>query len=146
MSGELHRSLLTQTTGLPRRRPQQVSVRDQRCHELLSVGPELEAADDPPRRADGKLVDWPAFADPAYTLFAAGMFFNFWGAYFGFYYLAAYARSTAAGVALAASFTPDAVSPGAVSPADLRSDGEASAEYRAHLVTVMAKRAVQACQ
>ncbi|KAI1487409.1 major facilitator superfamily domain-containing protein [Biscogniauxia mediterranea] len=54
----------------------------------------------PPRRADGKLVDWPAFADPAYTLFAAGMFFNFWGAYFGFYYLAAYARSTVAGVAL----------------------------------------------
>jgi len=48
--------------------------------------------------------------------------------------------------ALAASFTPDAVSPGAVAAADLRSDGEASAEYRAHLVTVMARRAVQACQ
>ena len=27
----------------------------------------------------------------------------------------------------------------------LRSGGEASPEYRAHLVTVMAKRAVQAC-
>ena len=48
--------------------------------------------------------------------------------------------------ALAASFTPDAVNPGAVAAADLRSDGEASAEYRAHLVTVMARRAVQACQ
>jgi carbon-monoxide dehydrogenase medium subunit len=48
--------------------------------------------------------------------------------------------------ALAASFAPDAVSAGAVSPADLRSDGEASAEYRAHLVTVMAKRAVEACR
>lgn len=48
--------------------------------------------------------------------------------------------------ALAASFTPDAINPGAVAAADLRSDGEASAEYRAHLVTVMAKRAVQACQ
>jgi carbon-monoxide dehydrogenase medium subunit len=43
--------------------------------------------------------------------------------------------------ALAASFTPGAVTAGAVSPADLRSDGEASAEYRAHLVTVMARRA-----
>ena len=48
--------------------------------------------------------------------------------------------------ALAGSFTPDAITPGAVAAADLRSDGEASAEYRAHLVTVMAKRAVQACQ
>lgn len=48
--------------------------------------------------------------------------------------------------ALAASFSPDAVTAGAVSASDLRSDGEASAEYRAHLVTVMAKRAVQACR
>lgn len=48
--------------------------------------------------------------------------------------------------ALAANFTPEAISPGAVSPADLRSDGEASTEYRAHLVMVMARRAVQACQ
>jgi carbon-monoxide dehydrogenase medium subunit len=48
--------------------------------------------------------------------------------------------------ALTASFTPDAISPGAVTAADLRSDGEASAEYRAHLVMVMARRAVQACQ
>lgn len=48
--------------------------------------------------------------------------------------------------ALAAQFSPDAVTPGAVSPEDLRSDSEASAEYRAHLVTVMARRAVQACQ
>ena len=43
-------------------------------------------------------------------------------------------------------FAPDAVTPGAVSAGDLRSDAEASAEYRAHLVTVMARRAVQACQ
>ena len=48
--------------------------------------------------------------------------------------------------ALAASFTPEAVSSGAVSAGDLRSDGAASAEYRAHLVTVMARRAVQACR
>ena len=48
--------------------------------------------------------------------------------------------------ALAASFSPAAISPAVVAPGDLRSDGEASAEYRAHLVTVMARRAVQACQ
>jgi len=48
--------------------------------------------------------------------------------------------------ALAASFAPDAVAEGAVSAGDLRSDTDASAEYRAHLVTVMARRAVQACQ
>jgi carbon-monoxide dehydrogenase medium subunit len=48
--------------------------------------------------------------------------------------------------ALAANFSPDAITPGAVAPEDLRSDSEASAEYRAHLVTVMARRAVQACQ
>ncbi|HEV8580485.1 MAG TPA: xanthine dehydrogenase family protein subunit M [Thermoanaerobaculia bacterium] len=47
--------------------------------------------------------------------------------------------------ALAASFKAEAINPGAVAAADLRSDGDASAEYRAHLVTVMAKRAVQAC-
>ena len=48
--------------------------------------------------------------------------------------------------ALAASFTPGAINAGAVSPSELRSDIEASAEYRAHLVTVMARRAVEACQ
>jgi carbon-monoxide dehydrogenase medium subunit len=48
--------------------------------------------------------------------------------------------------ALAANFSPDAVASGAVDPGSLRSGGEASPEYRAHLVTVMAKRAVQACR
>jgi carbon-monoxide dehydrogenase medium subunit len=47
--------------------------------------------------------------------------------------------------ALTANFSPDAVTSGAVDPGSLRSGGEASPEYRAHLVTVMAKRAVQAC-
>lgn len=47
--------------------------------------------------------------------------------------------------ALTANFSPDAVGSGIVDPRDLRSDTEASAEYRAHLVTVMARRAVQAC-
>ncbi|KAI1478531.1 MFS general substrate transporter [Daldinia eschscholtzii] len=46
----------------------------------------------PPRRA-GSLVEWAAFREPEYTLYAIGMFFNFWGVYFGFYYLAAFARS-----------------------------------------------------
>jgi carbon-monoxide dehydrogenase medium subunit len=32
-----------------------------------------------------------------------------------------------------------------VAPADLRSDGETGPEYLAHLVSVMARRAIQAC-
>lgn len=44
--------------------------------------------------------------------------------------------------ALSASFTPEAVSGIHVSADDLLSDADASADYRAHLVTVMAKRAV----
>jgi len=47
--------------------------------------------------------------------------------------------------ALATSFGPTSVSSIAVSPDGMLSDGAASAEYRAHLVTVMAKRAVEAC-
>jgi carbon-monoxide dehydrogenase medium subunit len=48
--------------------------------------------------------------------------------------------------ALAASFTPEAAGSVTVDPSGLRSGGEASPEYLAHLVTVMAKRAVQACR
>jgi carbon-monoxide dehydrogenase medium subunit len=44
--------------------------------------------------------------------------------------------------ALASDFSPDAVANISVSPDDLNSDIHASSEYRAHLVTVMAKRAV----
>ncbi|HVY04979.1 MAG TPA: xanthine dehydrogenase family protein subunit M [Burkholderiales bacterium] len=44
---------------------------------------------------------------------------------------------------LAKSFTADAVAAVKVSSADLNSDIHASAEYRAHLITVMAKRAVE---
>ncbi|MEO8007061.1 MAG: xanthine dehydrogenase family protein subunit M [Betaproteobacteria bacterium] len=44
--------------------------------------------------------------------------------------------------ALGRSFTPDAVKGIKVPAGDLNSDIHASAEYRAHLVTVMAKRAV----
>ncbi len=46
--------------------------------------------------------------------------------------------------ALGKSFTPDAVANVKQSASGLNSDIHASAEYRAHLVTVMAKRAVQA--
>ena len=44
--------------------------------------------------------------------------------------------------ALGASFSPDAVAGISIPDGDLNSDIHASAEYRAHLVTVMAKRAV----
>ena len=47
--------------------------------------------------------------------------------------------------ALARSFTPDAIKDIAIKEDGLNSDIHASAEYRAHLVTVMARRAVQAC-
>jgi carbon-monoxide dehydrogenase medium subunit len=48
--------------------------------------------------------------------------------------------------ALASSFTPDALDRVSLSPNGLNSDIHASAEYRAHLVTVMAKRAVEAAR
>lgn len=46
--------------------------------------------------------------------------------------------------ALGQSFTPDAIAAIRVNADDLNSDLHASADYRAHLVTVMAKRAVAA--
>jgi carbon-monoxide dehydrogenase medium subunit len=46
--------------------------------------------------------------------------------------------------ALASNFTPEAIESIAVSADGLNSDLHGSAEYRAHLVTVMAKRAVRA--
>lgn len=48
--------------------------------------------------------------------------------------------------ALAKSFGPDAVANIAVPDDDLNSDIHASAEYRAHLITVMAKRAAAAAE
>ncbi len=55
-------------------------------------------------------------------------------------------RIPALEAALAANFSADTVTPGSVSHDDLRSDSEAGAEYRAHLITVMARRAVEACR
>jgi aerobic carbon-monoxide dehydrogenase medium subunit len=55
-------------------------------------------------------------------------------------------RVPALEAALAANFSPGAVTPGSVAPEDLRSDIEASSEYRAHLITVLARRAVEACR
>ncbi|KAI1266959.1 MFS general substrate transporter [Xylariaceae sp. FL1019] len=46
----------------------------------------------PPRKA-GALVEWAAFRELEYTFYAIGMFFNFWGLYFVFYYLGSYSRS-----------------------------------------------------
>ncbi len=51
-------------------------------------------------------------------------------------------RATAIEKALSAKFEPDAVPAGTVKAADLNSDLHGSAEYRAHIITVMAKRAV----
>jgi len=47
--------------------------------------------------------------------------------------------------ALASRFAPDAIAGVPVSPAGLSTDSFGSAEYRAHLVGVMARRAVAAC-
>jgi len=55
-------------------------------------------------------------------------------------------RETAMEAALAKSFSPDAVANIKVAATNMNSDLHGSAEYRAHLVTVMAKRAVAAAQ
>lgn len=51
-------------------------------------------------------------------------------------------RATAIEDALKASFTPEALDSVRISPEGLSSDIHAAADYRAHLVTVMAKRAL----
>ena len=54
-------------------------------------------------------------------------------------------RVPAMEAALAANFSPDAIKDIQIPQDGLNSDIHASAEYRAHLVNVMARRAVQAC-
>lgn len=53
-------------------------------------------------------------------------------------------RVPAMEAALAVSFTPDALADIRIDPDELNTDLHATAEYRAHLVTVMARRAVAA--
>ncbi|KAK2026312.1 major facilitator superfamily transporter [Colletotrichum zoysiae] len=45
----------------------------------------------PPRRA-APLVEWAAFKESEYSFYAVGAFMCFWGTYFAFHYLAAFAR------------------------------------------------------
>ena len=54
-------------------------------------------------------------------------------------------RVPALEAALGNRLAVDAIAGIAVPAADLTGDAEASPEYRAHLISVMAKRAVQAC-
>ncbi|KAJ3463872.1 hypothetical protein MRS44_008658 [Fusarium solani] len=53
----------------------------------------------PPRRS-GPLIEWSAFKELEYSFYVLGSFMAFWGVYFAFYYLAAYARDV-----LGVSFT-----------------------------------------
>ena len=46
----------------------------------------------PPRKS-GALVEWSAFREPQYTLFAIGTFLAFWGLYFAFYYIGSFGRN-----------------------------------------------------
>jgi carbon-monoxide dehydrogenase medium subunit len=55
-------------------------------------------------------------------------------------------RESAMEAALAKSFSPDALANIKVSPSKMNSDLHGTAEYRAHLVTVMARRAVAAAR
>jgi predicted MFS family arabinose efflux permease len=45
----------------------------------------------PPRRS-GPILDLQSFKDLTYLLYGVGMFFTFWGVYFAFFYLSAFAR------------------------------------------------------
>jgi carbon-monoxide dehydrogenase medium subunit len=54
-------------------------------------------------------------------------------------------RSPALEKALSARFSPDAIAGVAVPSAGLTADAFGSAEYRAHLVGVLARRAVASC-
>ena len=46
----------------------------------------------PPRRS-GPIVEWAAFREPVYTLFAVGIFFINWGVWFAFYYVTSFGAS-----------------------------------------------------
>ncbi|KAF1984358.1 MFS general substrate transporter [Aulographum hederae CBS 113979] len=46
----------------------------------------------PPRKS-GPLIELSAFKETTYLLYCVGMFLNFWGLYFAFYYVGAFGRS-----------------------------------------------------
>lgn len=46
----------------------------------------------PPRKG-GAFVEWAAFKEVPYVLFAIGMFLNFWGLYVGFFYIGSFGRN-----------------------------------------------------
>lgn len=46
----------------------------------------------PPRKS-GPLVEWSSFKEAPFMLYCGGMFFNFWGLYFAFFYVGAYGRN-----------------------------------------------------
>lgn len=46
----------------------------------------------PPRKS-GPFVEWSAFKEAPYVLFALGMFLNFWGLYIGFFYIGSFGRN-----------------------------------------------------
>jgi MFS family permease len=46
----------------------------------------------PPRKS-GPVVEWGAFKEAPYALFAIGMFLNFWGLYVGFFYISSFGRN-----------------------------------------------------
>ncbi|KAJ5296595.1 uncharacterized protein N7443_007488 [Penicillium atrosanguineum] len=46
-----------------------------------------------PPRTTGPLVEWAAFKEMPYLLFAVGMFLNFWGLYVAFFYIGSFSRN-----------------------------------------------------
>ncbi|KAK4990380.1 hypothetical protein LTR50_002554 [Elasticomyces elasticus] len=43
-------------------------------------------------RKTGPIVEWTAFKELTYSLYCLGMFLNFWGLYFAYYYVASFGR------------------------------------------------------
>ncbi|KAI5778442.1 putative MFS monocarboxylate transporter [Geopyxis carbonaria] len=61
------------------------------CLVFLTVSNAILRPRVKPRKVGG-LVDWGAFREPPYVLFAIGMFLIFLGLYFAFFYISAFAR------------------------------------------------------
>jgi hypothetical protein len=72
----------------------------ERTGELISK----QVRDQPPDQSDSIhyqeqingsiIVEWAAFTELPYLLFAIGMFMNFWGLYVGFFYIGSFSEST----------------------------------------------------